>query len=162
MFLLVLTATSACGGGDDGGTTEATDTPTAVEDTTESETSSSSTPPTTERATTTTVAVIESPLAAIGVVPIEWTGPSESAGDRPTLAWTAAPGAVEYRVVVTDEASGRPIWAWQGTDISVPLGAGLIDGQEGPRLTAAAFVDVFALGSDGTIVAASGPQPISP
>lgn len=113
-------------------------------------------------APTTTVAVVESPLAAVGIPGIRWTSPSTGAGDRPTLAWEAAADAVEYRLVVTDVATGRPIWAWQGSETSVPLGAGMVDGQEGPRLAAPATVDVFALGADGTIVAASGPQPIAP
>lgn len=118
---------------------------------------------TVEPATTSTEPpAVTSPLAAVGVAPIEWTGPAGPAGDRPLLSWEGSAGASEYRVVVTDATTLRPIWAWQGTETSVPLGAGLIDGQEGPRLTAPAIVDVFAIGADGTIVAASGPQPITP
>jgi hypothetical protein len=167
-------ALSACGGGgdeagDNAGTSvsgiDASGTePTVTDTSTSADTSASadSTTPPTSDATTTTVAAVESPLAQIGVASIEWTGPSAAAGDRPTLSWEPVPDAVEYRVVVASAASGRPVWAWQGTETTVPLGAGLIDGQEGPRLTEPSVVDVFAIGADGTIVAASGPQPVSP
>lgn len=102
---------------------------------------------------------VTSPLD-VGTVVI--TSPRSAVGDRPTFAWESVEGAVEYSLLVTEANTGRAVWAWRGTDTSVPLGADLIEGAEGPRLVAPVLLDVFALDADGVIVAASGPTPVEP
>lgn len=93
--------------------------------------------------------------------PITLTSPTTAAGERPTLAWTSAPGAVEYVVGVID-ANGRPLWAWRGAEPTVPLGADLATGQEGPRLFDIGTVVIFGVGADGALLSMSGPLTISP
>lgn len=88
------------------------------------------------------------------------TSPLAGGGDRPTFAWASAATAVEYVVAVTD-ADGAPLWSWRGPATTVPLGAELIMGQDGPRLATTATLTVFALGADGAIVARTAPTAIA-
>ncbi len=153
------TADTATGGG-----TVATDTTprdtTAPDDTSPSDTSPSETAATTTAAPTSEPSVtdppVESPLEGVGSIAVETTD-----GDRPRFSWDEVNGAVEYSLVVAT-TGGDVVWAWRGRDTSVDLGAGLIEGNEGPRISTDSVIDVFALAADGTIVAASGPVPISP
>ena len=118
------------------------------------------TEPTTTEPTTTEPAVtgppVTSPLADVEPITVEAT-----TGDRPLFSWTPVDGAREYTLVVAT-TGGDVIWAWRGRDTQVDLGAGLIAGDEGPRLTTESVIDVLALAADGTIIAASGPVPLSP
>lgn len=99
---------------------------------------------------------VTSPLADVASITVTEVTP----GDRPRFTWDEVDGAVEYSLVVaTDD---QVIWAWRGATTSIDLGAGLIDGNEGPRLAPGATLDVFALTDDGTILAASGPVPLTP
>jgi hypothetical protein len=100
---------------------------------------------------------VTSPLADVAAMTITEITP----GDRPRFTWEPVDDAVEYSLVVADEG-GRVIWAWRGTETSIDLGAGLIDGNEGPRLGPGSTLDLFALATDGTILAASGPVPLAP
>lgn len=100
---------------------------------------------------------VTSPLADVGTMTITDITP----GDRPRFTWEPVDDAVEYSLVVASEVEGV-IWAWRGTTTSIDLGAGLIDGNEGPRLAPGSTIDLFALAPDGTILAASGPVPLEP
>lgn len=172
--LALVWATAGCSGGDSQGsgddaavsvasTAAESDGPSTTEtsvaatvEVTAAETSVTTTAP------PTTTPPITSPLAASGVGGIEIVSPTTGAGERPTFEWATVDGATEYSLVVSDAATGAPIWAWRGPSTSVPLGAGLIDGQEGPRLTGPATLDVFALAATGGVLAASGPVLLAP
>jgi hypothetical protein len=100
---------------------------------------------------------VTSPLADVAALTVTDITP----GDRPRFGWEPVDDAVEYSLVVAGE-DGGVIWAWRGTTTSIDLGAGLIDGNEGPRLAPGSTLDLFALAADGTILAASGPVPLAP
>jgi hypothetical protein len=100
---------------------------------------------------------VTSPLADVAAMTVTEITP----GDRPRFTWEPVDDAVEYSLVVAGEGGGV-IWAWRGTETSIDLGAGLIDGNEGPRLAPGSTLDLFALSADGTILAASGPVPLAP
>ncbi len=80
---------------------------------------------------------------------------------RPTLSWEPVDGAMEYSVVVLDDA-GDPYWMWLGSDSEVPLGG--VESSDfgvGPIVGIDYSWSVVAFGVDRELLGASGRLPIS-
>ena len=82
-------------------------------------------------------------------------------GSNPVLSWAPVDGAVLYRVVVLDP-DGDAYWAWSGTETSIPVG-----GSQTPTLVGARVFDdvswhVSAHAADGTPLALSERQTLTP
>ncbi len=80
---------------------------------------------------------------------------------RPTLSWEPVDGAMEYSVVVLDDA-GDPYWMWLGSDSEVPLGG--VESSDfgvGPIIGTDYTWSVVAFGADRELLGASGRLPIS-
>jgi hypothetical protein len=104
------------------------------------------------------------PVSPSGPPPaaLELLTPAAGNGPRPDLAWTPVPGAQAYHLVLYGP-DGMGYWAWQGAGSSVPLGGATLEpGAPGPSLTDGMTWDVVAYDARGTLIAASGRQPIEP
>jgi len=89
---------------------------------------------------------------------------ASGSGTRPTLSWSAVPGAASYAVTVYT-ASGTAYWAWLGAETSVDLGADagqLPATAPGPVIATGMTWQVLAYGPDAGLLAASDRQPCSP
>jgi len=89
--------------------------------------------------------------------------PEEGAGEVPTFEWSGVEGAAGYRLAVLN-ADGEVLWAWEGEETSIPLGAvaDRPEGTYGPVLTPGSTWSVVALDPTGAVVAVSGVRPVSP
>jgi hypothetical protein len=85
------------------------------------------------------------------------------AGKIPTFEWRSVDGSSAYRLVVQN-ADGDAVWAWEGTETSIELGAvpGREEGHGGPILTPDSTWCVVALDADGHVIAVSTLRPVSP
>jgi hypothetical protein len=99
-----------------------------------------------------------------GIPQVTLLGPgSADADEYPLFRWEAVPGAGLYQLVVSD--SSGPIWAWEGLELEVRLGA--VDDKPptdygGPSLVGASCWSVTALNDARHVVAASELVPVSP
>lgn len=86
------------------------------------------------------------------------------AGARPTFSWEPVPGAATYALAVVTSAGG-PVWAWEGTAMTVILGGWSeppADGIPGPLITVECEWFVVAFAGDGSAMALSAWRPVSP
>jgi len=99
-----------------------------------------------------------------GLPQVEVLGPPESgAGEVPVFSWESVEGAATYDLVVL--GPDGPLWAWQGKETEVALGALPFErppGMGGPVIAAGSCWSVIALNADGHVVAASDFLPVSP
>jgi hypothetical protein len=117
---------------------------------------------TTTTATITSIAPQSEPLL-VGAAPVIQITPTEAVGVRPTLGWEAVEGADSYFVVVKDD-TGTAYWAWDGSEISIPLGGAEFPENygNGPTIGPGYTWSVSAYSADGTFLAISGDRPLSP
>lgn len=101
---------------------------------------------------------------AAGVEGIELVAPDEDgAGKVPTFEWEAVEGASTYRLVVLN-GEDQPIWAWEGAETEVVLGAvpDRPEGEAGPVVTEGSTWSVAALDDEGHVIALSEERAVSP
>jgi hypothetical protein len=108
-----------------------------------------------------TVADATGELAALTLLEPATTG----AGPLPTFGWEPVAGAAEYVLAVLTQ-SGEPIWAWQGAETSVMLGAWDVAPADanvpGPLITEASVWFVAAFDATAAPIAVSEMRPIAP
>jgi hypothetical protein len=103
-------------------------------------------------------------LDIAGVGEVELLTPAEGVGIKPLFEWAAVEGVQRYLLILRD-ANGETYWAWNGSATSIYLGGVSeqpSDDAEGPRLEAGMAWAVFALDSEGEVIASSELRPISP
>jgi len=109
----------------------------------------------------TTVAGATGELAAVTLLEPATAG----AGPLPTFRWEPVAGAAEYVLAVLTQ-SGEPIWAWQGAETSVMLGAWDVAPADvnvpGPLIAEASVWFVAAFDATGAPIAVSEMRPIAP
>ena len=134
---------------DPASTEPATSEPTTASADTEPETTTAPT----EAPTTTTTPDVLSQLPGVSALEVSVGGTDAT---RPTFTWVPPASAASYQLVV-QTAEGVPLWAWTGQDTSVVLGgAEQAADVEGPTLTGASRVRVYAFDAAFTVVAVSG------
>jgi hypothetical protein len=99
-----------------------------------------------------------------GLPAIEVLGPPETdAGQAPLFRWKPVEGAASYHLAVL--GPDGPLWAWQGTETEVYLGALPFErpaGWAGPVIVTDTCWSVVAHDADGHVTAASPFLPVSP
>jgi hypothetical protein len=105
------------------------------------------------------------PINAPGLdAKVELVAPGTTgAGKIPKFEWRSVDGSSAYRLVVQN-ADGDAVWAWEGIETSIELGAvpGREEGHGGPILTPDSTWCVIALDADGHVIAVSTLRPVSP
>jgi hypothetical protein len=100
-------------------------------------------------------------LAAVTLVEPATAG----AGPLPTFRWEPVTGAAGYVLAVLTQ-SGEPIWAWQGVETSVMLGAWAVAPADvnvpGPLITEAGVWFVAAFDATAAPIAVSEMRPVAP
>ncbi len=95
---------------------------------------------------------------------IEVVGPPETgAGEAPLFRWKPVDGATSYHLAVL--GPDGPLWAWQGTETEVYLGALPFErppGWAGPVISAGTCWSVIARDAEGHVTAVSSFLAISP
>lgn len=121
----------------------------------------------TESPVTTEAAVVEDlarPETLAGLTEVTLLGPEPTdVGAVPRFSWDPVDGAAMYRLSVLGTAG--PIWAWQGSDTTVWLGAVESEpspGAGGVRLVEPGYWSVAAIDTTGAVLALSGLRTISP
>lgn len=98
-----------------------------------------------------------SEVASLGAVALGEPGP----GPHPALVWEPFDGASSYWLVVFD-AAGDPYWAWTGSDPSVRVGGGSVDGMNQTAVVHETMTwRVAAFDANGTLIALSREGTIS-
>lgn len=99
-----------------------------------------------------------------GAAAIELLTPTSDAGLKPLFEWSPVENASRYSVFL-QFSDGQPYWSWSGAGTSVYLGgydSAPPDDSAGPVLLDGMSWAVVAFDAQGTVIASSHLQPISP